>query len=314
MPQQDTSQLKEKIINILKIKGPGLPVQIAREIGISPLFTSAFLSEILSEKKIKLSHMKVGNSPLYLIPGHESQLEKFSKYLKSKEKDAFELLQQNKFLKDSKQEPAIRVALRALKDFAVPFKYNEEIYWRYFTEKEEFKPQKEFKPLPKSEAPIQKQISSKPKTDSQKIIQLQVEQDQKLIPKISSEKELDIFDKTPKEKPKIKKSQRKTTPKKTNEKFFNKIKEHLNKNSIELMDIENFSKNEIILKIKENQQEKLLYAFNKKRITDKDIIKADKKASDLNLHYIILSQGEPMKKLQNLIKAIKNLNRLERIE
>ena len=84
--------------------------------------------------------MRVGNSPIYFIQGQEHQLEKFSVYLKSKEKEAFILLQEKKFLKDSEQTPAIRVALRQIKDFAFPFKRNNEIIWRYLTSKEsEFK-------------------------------------------------------------------------------------------------------------------------------------------------------------------------------
>jgi len=325
MPQQDTSQLKEKILSILRIRGPGLPVQIARETGISPLFASAFLSEILSEKKIKLSHMRVGSSPLYLIPGQEQRLESFSHHLKSKEKDAFALLKEKRFLKDKSQEPAIRVALRAIRDFAIPFKHEEEIYWKYFTEKEEnFKPQKQFKPLPKSEIPIKKQIIQEIKTDEEKLIDLQIEEDKKIIESLTKEPEkepeLNIFDEKEPEKTKenqeIKKKAKSVKKAKTknDDKFFNKIKEYLQKENIDLIDLEGFNKNEIILKVKQNDQEKLLIAFNKKRITETDIIKASKKASEKNLTYLILSFGEPMKKLQNLIYALKNLSNIKKIE
>ena len=132
MPTQDTIGLKQKIISLLKKRGPSLPVHIATETQQSILFASAFLSELISERKIKTSFMKVGNSPLYFLPNQEYQLEKFYTYLKSKEKDAFILLKQKKFLADSKQDPAIRVALRQIKDFAIPFKKNEEIFFRYF--------------------------------------------------------------------------------------------------------------------------------------------------------------------------------------
>ena len=132
MSTQNTIPVKEKIISIFKRRGPSLPIHIARETELSILFASAFLSELLAEKKIKISNMRVGSSPIYFIPGQEFMLEKFSEFLKSKEKEAFLLLKEEKFLKDSKQEPAIRVALRELKDFAIPFKKDEEIYWRYF--------------------------------------------------------------------------------------------------------------------------------------------------------------------------------------
>ena len=86
MATQDTSNIKEKILSVLRRRGPGLPVHIATELKMSGLFASAFLSELVSEKKIKLSYMRVGNSPLYYIPGQEHMIEKFSGYLKSKEK------------------------------------------------------------------------------------------------------------------------------------------------------------------------------------------------------------------------------------
>jgi len=93
--------------------------------------------------------MKVGNSPIYLIQGQEPMLERFSQHLKSKEKEAFELLKRKKFLKDEEQVPAIRIALREIRDFAVAFKKDEEIFWRYFTIQEnEFEPPK-IKPIEK---------------------------------------------------------------------------------------------------------------------------------------------------------------------
>lgn len=302
MPAQDTTPIKEKILSILRIKGPSLPVHIARELNMSILFSSAFLAELLSEKKIKISHMKVGSSPIYLIPGQEPCLEKFSQYIKGREKDALVLLQQKKFLKDTEQQPAIRVALRSIRDFAIPFKYNNEIFWRYFTI-----PESEFK-VPKIPAkpvalqPLKKQIQlTAPKTSERN------------EPKPSSE--LNIFDKKS-PKPQTKKpkpSKKPKTAKKQDNKFFNKTKEFLTKNSIELLDIEEFSKNQIILKIRDKGQEKLLIAHNKKRINEKDIIKAYKKAQELNLPYTIASLGEPLKKLSNLVDAVKSLSDIKKI-
>lgn len=320
MPQQDTSQLKERIISIIRTKGPTIPSAIASEIQTSILFASAFLSELLSEKKLKTSHMRFGSSPIYFIPGQEFQLEKFSHHLKSKEKDAFILLKEKKFLKDINQEPAIRVALRSIRDFAVPFKRGDEIFWRYFTiPEDEFKMHKkvqepliEVKKIPTSESEEQKSFPREGgrENDSQK------------------EKPLNIFDKenkktgsrteslasSDKNVERKKKTIRKKPAPKVNEKFFNKVKEHLTNNQIEILDILSFSKNDITLKISENNQEKLLVAYNKKSVREDDILKANKKAQELNLPYTIISIGEPLKKLNNLIQAIQNLNKIEKIK
>jgi len=285
MPTKDTSQIKEKILFTLKRRGPCLPVHIAGEIETSILFASAFLSELVSEKKIRMSYMKVGSSPIYFIPGQEYLLEKFSQYLKNKERDAFELLKSNKFLVDSKQDPAIRVALRAIRDFAIPFKQGEEIIWRYFTI-----PESEFK------RPVM----------------------QREKPKIEKQKELGIFNEEKKEKPVkkviVKKTVKKTTAsQKKNEKFFNKVKEFLAERSIGISDIEGFSKTNLILKIVDGGIEKLLVAYNKKRIAEADLLKAHKKASEYKLPYIILSLGNPPKKLENLIKAVRNLSGIDKL-
>ncbi len=277
MPTQDTSGIKNKIIFILRKNGPSLPVHIAREIESNILFASAFLSELASEKRLKISYLKIGNSPLYYLPEQKFLLEKFSNHLKNKEKEAFTILKEKKFLKDSEQTPAIRVALREIKDFAIPFRKDEELIWRFYTV-----PEEEFEAGKKGIKPIIKR----------------------------GEKELDIFDKPKKV---IRKISRKKRPQKEN-KFFEEIKDFLTKRSLEMADIISFSKNEIIMKIKDDEKEKILIAYNKKRINENDIIKASKKASELGIPYIILSKGEPLKKVQGLLDALSNLSFIGKIK
>ena len=298
---QDTSEIKNKIIAFLRRNGPSLPVHIAREIESNTLFTSAFLSELLSERRIKTSYMRVGNSPLYLLPGQEFMLERFAHHLRSKEKDAYALLKEKKFLDDFEQEPAIRVALREIKDFAIPLKKNERLIWKFFNVQEADLPKEKIGGI----MPKIREISIPMQFNAG------VHQFQPDLEKIQ-EKSLDIFD-----KPKVKKISktrkiRKKLPQKDNG-FFNKIKEFLAKKSLEIMDILSFSKNEIILKIKKNGEERLLIAYNKKKISDSDVIKAFKKASEFNLPYDIICIDGPLKKIQDLLMAAKNLGSIERL-
>jgi len=127
----EVNETHQKIIKVINEKGPSLPINIAKNVGMSSLFVSAFLSEMAGERKIRVSHMKVGGSPLYFLEGQEKKLEDFYNYLHPKEGEAFLLLREKKVLKDDEMEPAIRVALRSIRDFAVGFKKDEEIYWRY---------------------------------------------------------------------------------------------------------------------------------------------------------------------------------------
>ncbi len=293
----DTTEIKEKIIQFIKQKGPSLPVHIAKEINTSTLFTSAFLSELLSEKKLKASHMRVGTSPVYFVPEHEAKLENFSKFLKSKEKESFELLKKEKFLKDSEQQPAIRVALREIKDFAIPFKNNEEIMWKYMV-------------VPESEFLNPKKVEEK-NIENQKIEVLSTE-----IKNIQAENKQEDVEKELKkseETKKIKKTKRIKT-KKQNPKFFEKIKDFLKEKGIEILELIDFKKGEIILRVKEKGKEIILIAFDKKKISEGEIIKAYKKSNELGLDYIILSKSETSKKINELIKAIKKLHSIENLE
>lgn len=375
MPTQDASKTREKILSILRMKGPTLPVFISQDTGISMLFASAFLSELLSDKLVKMSNMRVGNSPIYYLQGQEPQLERFSSYLKSKEKEAFLLLQEKRFLKDADQSPAIRVALRQIKDFAFPFRRANETFWRYLTAKEsEFRT--DVKPIEEHEyieakpklfdnkereigAKIIKDIKieeieeirkEKEMFEKKKEFGIEIEKEEKLKEKELQEKkeeyiQIPLLAPVPekhkeekKEEIKEKKKDKETREKqektrvkektktekilkkkssitqKQDDRFFNKIKEFLSKETVEIISIESFNKNEIHLRIKSEESEKLLVAYNKRKISDSDIINANKKASKLNLKYVILSMGEPSKKLSNLIEASQNLDKIEKIE
>ncbi|NCO17934.1 hypothetical protein GW922_00945, partial [Candidatus Pacearchaeota archaeon] len=84
--------------------------------------------------------------------------------------------------------------------------------------------------------------------------------------------------------------------KENDEKFFNKVKGYLSKKGFEMLDIINFNKKDLILKISKDNEEKLLFAYNKKRINQKDILNCYKKSEEKDMNYLILSLGEIPKK------------------
>ena len=290
MPAQDTSEIKNRIVSLISKKGPSLPVAIARETGINTLFASAFLSELISDKVIKMSNMKVGSSSIYFVPGQETLLENFSNFLKSKEKDAFSLLKNRKVLQDSEQEPAIRVALRAIKDFAIPFKNDGEVYWKYFSVANEDVTNMFEAKMPAAEK--KEQAVLKPKEVQAKIAEK---------PAKKAEKE-----------PVRKKVSGKKAPQ--SEKFLEKIREFLSKSQVDILSIESMAKDELVLKIRENGEECLLIAFNKKRITEKEIVKASKRASQTGLRYSVVSFGKVPKKTLEILEALKSMNRVDEVK
>lgn len=309
---KDAGLIKENIMSLFQRNGPSLPIHVGRATGLSLIFASAFLSELLSERKLKLSTLRVGSSPVYFIPGQESQLERFAHHLKSKEKDAFELLKEKRFLKDSEQDPAIRVALRFIKDFAIPFKNDEEIYWRYFTTTED-EIRNIFEKKDSKQKPEKVQELEIIKVPASQDENLDTSEDKQILKEEFENKELEI--KPPqKEKPHKKPKKKLKKKPKQDDKFFNKVKDYLSERSIEILDIEGANKDNLTLKIKTKEGEKLLIAYNKKKISEAEIIKAYKKSLEYNQNFIILSLGETSKKLSALIDALKNLDEIERIE
>ena len=326
MPSQDTTRLKERIKYFIKSRGASLPVHIAKSIETSMLFTSAFLSELVSEKSLKMSHLRIGSSPLYFMRGQEHSLEKFSGHLRSKEKEAFSLLKEKSILKDSKLDAPIKVAIREIKDFAIPFHKDNELYWRYLTVSEE----EVRKLLENSKEPTSQMLADAvvlhkemPLIDDVKkqFEEKKIEPEEKGFSVLEKEKPKKNLKETGQKKVAKKATviggkqakKNKVSPKK-NDKFFNKVKEFLTKKSIEILDIENFSKDDLILRIKIKGEEKILVAYNKKKITEKEIIQAYKKASEVGLGYFLLSFGEPSKKLKDFINAVEKLEDVWRVE
>ncbi|MEX2017295.1 MAG: hypothetical protein WD876_02380 [Candidatus Pacearchaeota archaeon] len=341
MPTKNALEIKENIISILRRRGPSLPVHITKETGLSILFAGAFLSELVADKKIRFTDMKVGSSPVYFLNEHAPMLERFSQHLNSREKDAFNLLKEKRFLKDSEQSPVIRVALRAIKDFAIPFNFMGQTFWRYYTVPElEFqaenwqaKPNMEMSaesnPIEKAEEKLIKLKIHIPKKEEKHEEKKETEKGKKEethpgVVKLE-QKELDIFEKKKKEmlekgtklekakKSKIRKAGKKKSQKQ-DENFFNKVKEWVLKNSMEILDIQNFTKNELHLRVKKDGEEHLVVAHNKKRLSDLDIIKAHKKAKEAGLSYSILSFGDLQKKMGDIIDAVKSLSHIGKIE
>lgn len=343
--QLNAKEVKSKILDFLNIHGPSLPVQVSRHMQMNTLFASAFLSELSSEGLVKISDMKVGGSPLYYTPHKTNMLENFSKYLNSKEREAFNLLKENKILRDETQHPAIRVALRDLKDFAIPFKKDDKIYWRYFTsdekdipetqiEKEETKEKNDKEPIKEmteEEKPtfepektlIQKEveIAKQRKDEEQRVsdeelnrIKKELEERRKELDNMKSEmKALEEKNETT-IKPEKKFKRIKSKKKPEDDSFLDEIKTSLAKKSIELIRLEHSDKKQVLAIVKINNQETLLAAYNKKKIEDKDLLKAYKKSLLLGIPYYLLCKGEPSKKTKETIDVYKRLTNIEILE
>ena len=133
---QEDNKISQKVLEIVRLKGPVIPTQVSSDLGTTSLLVSAVLSELVSNSTLKISSVKVGGTPLYYAPGQEEKLQNYTKYLHEKEVKAYGMLKSDRVLQDSLLEPVVRVALRNIKDFAVPIRVsdsgNVELFWKWY--------------------------------------------------------------------------------------------------------------------------------------------------------------------------------------
>jgi hypothetical protein len=128
---------KDKILEVVK-QGPTFPAKVAKQLGAGgdTVLIGAVLSTLISTGDVKVSSLKIGGSPLYYIPEHESKLEDYVDHLNEKDRKTFKLLKEAKVLQDSAQDPLARVSLRTIKDFAKPFEISVQgqkvLFWRFY--------------------------------------------------------------------------------------------------------------------------------------------------------------------------------------
>lgn len=342
MAQQDTSPIKEKIIQMLKDNGPSMPVKIASAVSTSPLFTSAFLSELISEKRILMSSMRVGSSPVYYIAGQEQGLEEYSKFLKGKAREAYDLLKSNKFLVDVDLPPPIRVAMRSIKDFAKPM--NEEGVWRYFLiprevyfsnnakidvskpeikeetkiiEVEEIKENAEGEEILVKQEIIKEELKEEPTTQEDVVAEGNTSKDETTLEKENlptEEIEVNIKEEAVKENPNELDIFDDESPKE----FADIVREYISNSKIKLIEETDVKKREFLgigrIETDVGEMELIIAAKNKKNITEKDIEKLfDMVAKDKKM-ILLISPGEIAKKAKEMFREYKHIIFFKKLE
>lgn len=307
----NVEEIKKKILETIRIDGPRLPVQIAKAIQLSPVFASAILSELVSEKKVKMSNLKYGSSSLYILPGEEQRLEEFvEENMGGTEKTAYKLLKEQKILEDMKQEPAMRVALRSIKDFATPITFEDKIFWKYnFISSEEAREILEKKTSgkkPAHEEVEKKQFERKiePIIEEEKSTKQNEAQQSHPLGKESEEEIVE---------PKVRKKKEKAPQ----DELLNDVKNFLHKKKITLIKEISYDKKEVIaiVKIESDFGEIswLLIAKDKKKLNTGDISMAYQKAINMKMPCYLLFRGEPSKNTLEFINEHKNLLRVDNL-
>jgi len=302
---------KEGILSALRFNGPSLPARISKIVGLSPLFTAAFLSELKAERKVKVSNMKVGSSPIYFLEGQEERLEEFVKYLNQREREAFELLKKEKILSDEAQTPVVRVALRAIKDFAIPVKIRVggelKLFWKYFLVDDA-----EVEGLVRG---LFKGIGRKIKEERKEVVK--EERKDRVLSGEGREEKVESVEK--KEGEKVQEVLVKNKPKKkTGEfEFGKKVRDYLTGRDIEVLEILADKKKEFVAKVRVDgifgKQCYYLISKDKKTVSDNDLVVGFQKAQSEKLPALVMCKGELSKKAKGYIKEWGNLIKFEKL-
>ena len=332
---KNPNDIRDKIKSFIRLRGPSLPIHVSKEIKIETLFTSAFLSELASMKEIKISNMKVGGSPLYFIPGQEEELELSYTYLPGKEKEAFLLLKEKKILKDNELEPAIRVALRSIKDFAFPIMILLEgekiLYWRFHSmpdlqakllienELKQKHEQAKTEEIAEKQKEKEKAEEERKRTSEQEKIK-EAEEKKKSEEKEIIKPEEKKKAKTEKEKPLLElKPIKAEKPKKPIEKsqFVNGITIKLITEDIEIIEEKLIRKKEFEAIVRVNSDvgkiKFLCIAKDKKSITDNDLTLGLQKARALKMPLLVISNGNLHKKAIAYLEQYSSLIKFKKV-
>lgn len=323
----------DKVVQLIRIKGPVLPSQINKELDTNIMFASAILSELVDKKTLKISALKVGGSPLYYAPGQEYKLQQYADKLHPKEKEAYDLLRQKTVLKDDKQAPAVRVALRDIRDFARPLQVTLDgvthIFWKWYLLPNE-EAEKMIKgmldmPLPKKPEP-EAQKKAEPKVEHK--IERQVIK-QEIKPRVEprpepkqvyTKKEPEPRAEHKKEVQKELKMAQERMPEQIEaveepkDKFFRKVKKYFEESRITLIDykvIRKESEIEFTVKIPSTVGTLTYFckAKNKKKISDGDMSSLYVQAQSKKMPVLFLTTGELTKKAKELSeKEFKNIS------
>ncbi len=308
---------KEKILQYMRRNGPSQPTRIAKELGVDSIIASALLANLVSKNIIKVSHMKIGGSPLYYLPGQERNLQKFSDKLPGKEREAYNLIKSEQVVKNEELDPAIRVAISYLKDFAKPItimlKNQQEMkLWKWYMLSNEDatkiirekyfnqsnKERKEEKPIVKKIE--QKKVESFQEPISQE--KIEVEED-----KEKERKEQGKEDKKNQEENQKEQEEQKEESNEPQENIPSDIRKAMQNRKLVIEHYEEGKGKDAEMKAHVDGFDRhkiFIYITRKKRINEKDIAMAYLKAELKRIPLIIMHKGDFTKDAEALLKEI----------
>ncbi|HLD06562.1 MAG TPA: restriction endonuclease [Candidatus Nanoarchaeia archaeon] len=309
---------RDKVLQIVKQRGPVLPVQISKEINTNVYFASAMLSELVSAKKIQFSHAKFGGSPFYYVPGQEEKLQQLYDQLPSKEKQAFDLLKKEQVVHDRGLDPGLRVAFRQMHDFAQPVEATvhgrTEIFWGWYlcspdeihqrlqqiAERIPGPPQPEQQPAAPAPKPAPEAPAAAPESSHEGLRE-------ELLQQLREEMKKELKKAAP---PSDREQLREMKRKEEDEKdaFLDRIRKYLQKKEIQVLEYQIIKRNseaDLVLSVPSSLGAAIYFckARNKKTVTEADLQAALLAAQSRKLPSLLITTGELTKRAKEIAES-----------
>lgn len=292
---------RDKIVQIIREKGPVIPLQIAKELGVNTIFAGAMLSELTDKKVLKITKTKIGGSPLYYLPGQEKMLEMLYDKLPEKLQKTYLKLKEKLILQDSEEQPVIRAALKELKDFAIPLEVQvngvNHIFWKWYLITDE-----EAAEIIKQKLGI-KEDKKLPKEAKQEIIEAEQKYGNEVKQRERPRKDLDKYETKKKE---IQRRIIEIEDRSGEDELFKKSFAFFKKNEIQVLDYKIIRKNMeidfiVLLPSPVGSLKYFCKVLGKKKISEGDIATVYLAGQKKRLPTLLLCTGEVAKKaLQKL--------------
>lgn len=294
------NEKEQKILDLIKMGGPILPVKVSKSLGIETYLAGAILSVLVKNGHIRISHKKVGSSPLYYAPGQEETVRGIlSKELNDLERRTLDRLKELRVAFENDLYPQERFLLKGLSDFVMPMRLKqgeEEInLWKHSSVSDE-----------ELDNIIQKKLESlKPKQET-------VEEEKIELPEPPEQEELTV--QPEKKETKIKRSRAPRKPRQPSE-FENRAKQYLKDSGAEILDETRVKRGETLFNIGLPTgigiQGFLVKMKDKKTINESELSQFYLECMNSKKPGILLIPRDLSKKLQRFMD--KNIGKLIRI-
>ncbi|MCX6710012.1 MAG: hypothetical protein NTV63_03620 [Candidatus Woesearchaeota archaeon] len=312
-----SSDAYQKILEFVKINGPTLPSEAAKCINSTILLSSAILSDLVSQKQIRISHAKIGGSPVYYLSGQEDKLERLYPLLNEKDRQTYDMLKFHHVIEDSSSDPLTRVSLRTLKDFAIPMTVKssendaERIFWRWhlLSDNEANSEIKSILESAEKRAKAHEKRIEKPAEKPKGISEFIQE---KIFREEKTEKE-EKKESKPEKAPEIQEEQKEISPIEAKEPFLSEVIKFFSSNKVEIIEKsiqKKKSEYDFVIRIPSNVGSLSYFCRARKKasINEEDLSSAYVQAGIRKLPCLFITSGKLTKKASEILsREFKNM-------